>query len=235
MASAADAEVLAHFEVAPVFSGLPRPVRDVLARRSRVLHLRAHDVLWREGDEATHLGLVLHGRVAVERTHGRRVMIDLAGANELVGQVAFSLAAPYQFDVRCLRRARVAMVPAQHLRSALRARPETSTALAFELAREVLRLTQRLEALSAGNVRQRLARVLLGLTERFGAPFPGGTLMPARLRREDLAALAATTIESASRQISVWKRQGVLVPQPAGYLIKDLQMLRRLGDEPRAP
>jgi hypothetical protein len=51
-----------------------------------------------------------------------------------------------------------------------------------------------------------------------------------RLRREDLASLAATTVESASRQISAWKRAGVLVPQPFGFLIRDVPRLRALSD-----
>lgn len=231
-ASRPEAEVLVGFRVAPVFSVLPSSVQETLARRTQVRRLRAHELLWREGDKATHLGLVLHGRVAVERAQQRQLMVDVAGANELVGEVAFSLGAAYQFDVRCLRQARVALVPAQELRAVLRSQPTVAVALAFELAQEVLRLTRRLEALSAGTVGQRLARVLLGLTERFGMPFPGGTLMPVRLRREDLAALAATTVESTSRQISLWKRAGVLVPQPVGFLLKDLQALRKLGEPP---
>ncbi|MBL8919112.1 MAG: Crp/Fnr family transcriptional regulator [Myxococcaceae bacterium] len=230
MVRAAASEVLAGFQAAPVFSALPRSMHEGLARHTRVVQLRAHDVLWREGDRATNLGLVLHGRVAVERSRHRKVMVDVAGPNELVGEVAFSLGAAYQFDVRCLRRSRVALVPARLLQTALRAQPAVAVALAFELAQEVLRLTRRLESLSAGTVSRRLARVLLGLTERFGTPFPGGTLMPVRLRREDLAALAATTLESVSRQISVWKRDGVLVPQPVGFLMTDLQRLRRLAD-----
>ena len=37
---------------------------------------------------------------------------------------------------------------------------------------------------------------LLNLADRSGVPFPGGTLVPLRLRRSDLASLAATTLES---------------------------------------
>lgn len=229
---AASPDIRAALRLAPVFSALPESVLVELSRRARVVELDAHDVLWREGEQARAIGLVLMGRVAIERgrTH-RKVMVNVAGANDLVGEVAFSLGAAYQFDVRCLRKARVALVPAAELRAVLRQSPELAVALAFELAQEVLRLTRRLEALSAGSVTQRLARVLVGLTERFGTPFPGGTLMPVRLRREDLAALAATTIESASRQISAWKKQGVLVPQPFGFLITDAQRLRELSDE----
>lgn len=226
----ADPEVLAAFEEAPVFSALPEATRAALAKHTRVVQLRAHDVLWREGDAATNLGLVLHGRVAIERSSQRRIMVDVAGARELVGEVAFSLGAAYQFDVRCLRKARVALVPTRRLLAAMETEPRVARALNVALAQEVLSLARRLEALSAGSVGQRLARVLVGLTERFGTPFPGGTLMPVRLRREDLAALAATTLESASRQISAWKRQGLLVPQPFGFLVTDLRSLRQLSD-----
>lgn len=230
MARAVDPEVLQAFATAPVLAALPATVADDLARRTKVVTLRTHGMLWREGDRATHLGLVLHGRVAVERAQQRRVIVDVAGAGELLGEVALTLGAAYQFDVRCMRKARVALIPAQQLRAILKAQPAVAVALTLELAREVMRLTRRLEALSAGSVRQRLARVLLSLTERFGTPFPGGTLLPVRLRRDDLAALAATTIESASRQVSEWKRQGVLTPQPAGFLVKDLRALRLSGD-----
>jgi CRP-like cAMP-binding protein len=226
-------DVLAAFRLTPVFSALPASVQDVLAKKARVVELGAQDVLWRQGDRAQALGVVLLGRVAIERASPRRVMVDVAGAYDLVGEVALSIGAAYQFDVRCLRKARIALVPADALRSLLSRDPEFAIALAFSLAQEVLRLARRVEALSAGNVSQRLARVLLGLTERFGTPFPGGTLLPVRLRREDLAVLAATTVESASRQISAWKRDGLVVPQPVGFLLRDLARLQELSDTDR--
>jgi len=80
--------------------------------------------------------------------------------------------------------------------------------------------------LSAGTVPRRLAAVLLELAERAGGPFPGGTLVPVRLRRADLAALAATSAESVSRQFAAWRRRGVIVTQPAGFLVPDLEVLR---------
>lgn len=224
------AELAAAFRRAPVLSLLPRAAQDELLAATRVEELRAREVLWREGDKATALGLVLFGRVAVERARRKPVLVDIVGAGQFVGEVGFTLGARYQFDVRCLRAARVALIPARQLRAALTGSAAASASLAIDLAEQVLRLSRRVETLSAGSVAQRLARVLVGLAERFGAPFPGGTLLPVRLRREDLAALAATTIESASRQVSAWARAGVLVPQPVGFLLKDLDALRRLAD-----
>lgn len=232
MPRAAPPDLVEAFRRAPVLSLLPLPVLTALAAATPVVQLKARDVLWREGDRATALGLVLHGRLAVERARRRPVLVDIVGAGQFVGEVGFTLGARYQFDVRCLRTARVAKVPGRQLRAALTQSAEASASLAIALAQQVLRLSRRVETLSSGSVGQRLARVLLGLAERFGTPFPGGVLLPVRLRREDLAALGGTTLESASRQVSAWAREGVLVPQPVGFLLKDLERLRRLGDEP---
>ena len=44
-----------------------------------------------------------------------------------------------------------------------------------------------------------------------------------------ILALSATTIESASRCISSWKRRGLLTPQPAGYLLHDVAALKTIA------
>jgi CRP-like cAMP-binding protein len=128
-----------------------------------------------------------------------------------------------------LRRCRVLLVPAGALRSALAREPRALAAVAFDLAQRVRRLVRLVEDLSAGSVERRLAGALVGLVERAGEPFPGGLLVPLKLRRADLAALAATSPESASRWISAWRRAGIVVPQPVGYLVKDLPALRRIA------
>ncbi|MGV3623974.1 MAG: Crp/Fnr family transcriptional regulator [Archangium sp.] len=218
------------FARAPVLSALSPQDRAELARSSRVVELKSREVLWREGAKADSLGLVLLGRVAVERVRRKAVIVDVVGAGDFVGEVAFTLGAKYQFDVRCLRKARVVLISATSLRRMLETRPRAAVSLAMTMAEEVLKLTRRVESLSAGSVTQRLARVLVGLADRFGEPFPGGVLMPVRLRREDLASLGATTLESASRQISAWKNAGLVVPQPAGMLLRDVSKLRAIGE-----
>lgn len=216
---------------APLFAALPEEHRQRLARAARIVTLGAQQRLWNAGARATHLGLVLAGRLKLTRSEARRdTILDVAGPGDVLGEVAFTLGASYQSDAVCLRRARVALVPSRLLRAMLEAEPRAATGLALELAGQVLRLMRQVQALSAGSVEQRLARVLLGLAERAGEPFPGGVLVPLRLRRMDLASLAATTLESTSRRLSQWSKLGWVVPQPAGYLLKNLDALRALAD-----
>ncbi len=231
-ASAQRAELLSAMERAPLLGALSSAHRLRLTREARLVTLGARQVLWRKGERADHLGLVLVGRLALSRADGRRdTLLDVVGPGELLGEVAFTLEACYQSDAVCLRRARVALVSARLMHDLLEAEPRATTELALRLAEQVVRLMRQLETLSASSVDQRLARTLLALAERGGQPFPGGVLLPMRLRRADLAALAATTLETVSRKLGVWRRRGWVQPQPAGYLLQDLPALRALAGE----
>jgi hypothetical protein len=72
-------------------------------------------------------------------------------------------------------------------------------------------------------------RVLLRLMDRVGEPFPGGTLIPVKLRRRELATMAATTLESVSRALNRWQKEGIVVLQPQGFVVKDKRALARLA------
>lgn len=225
------AEDLQVLSKVPIFHALAPDDRAQVLAHSRHVTLSARDVLWLEGQKAEHLGIVLSGRLSVVRQQRKRdVIVDVAGPGDVLGEVALTLGATYQFQVRCFRRARVLLIPTHTLRTLLERRPSLAVALSLDLARQVLRLSRHVEALSAGGVEQRLARVLVSLTERFGEPFPGGILVPVRLRREDLASLAATTLESASRHVSAWRKKGWIIQQPSGVLVKDLAAIKRSAE-----
>jgi CRP-like cAMP-binding protein len=218
------------FSGTPVIGSLAPELREELLASTKVRRLRSGEVLWREGEVARHLGIVLSGRLTTLRTAAARdVIVDVLGPGDAAGEVAFALGERYQFEVRSLRPTWVALVSTQHLRGMLEERPAAAVALALTLAHQVLRLTRRLEMLSSGSVERRLASVLIGLAERFGEEFPGGVLLPLRLRRKDLASLAATTLETASRTVSRWRRERIIEPMPSGFLIRDRHRLARVA------
>ncbi len=214
----------------PFFAALAPDALRQLRLASRVVVLGRRERLWRQGAPATSIGLLLAGRCKISREDsGKEVILGVANPGELIGVVGFALGAGYSAGVVCLRRARVLVLPAAQVRRAVQSNALALAALSVNLANEVSRLMEMAQCLSAGNVERRLASVLLALAERAGEPFPGGLLIPMRLRRADLAALSATTLESASRTISGFRRRGLIVLQPAGYLLRDLDSLRALA------
>ncbi|MBX5481655.1 MAG: Crp/Fnr family transcriptional regulator [Myxococcaceae bacterium] len=219
-------EMLTH---APLFSRLGPQVLRTIAASSRVRSLGPGEPLWREGEPATALGLVLAGRLKLCRSRDKReVMLDIALPGEVLGEIAFTLGSAYSSDAVSLRMARVLLVPVALIDSALEKDARATRALALELAQQVLRLSRAVEDRAATSVEARVAGALVRLAERAGEEFDGGVLIPLKLRRSDLAALAATTLESTSRKIAEWHRQGWVTPQPAGYLIRNLPALRQL-------
>jgi CRP/FNR family transcriptional regulator, nitrogen oxide reductase regulator len=219
------------FRRAPLFGALSEDQRAELVRCSRRVDLAAGEHLWEEGAGATHLGLLVVGRLRIARIGARgEVVVDLAVPGDLLGEVAFSLGASYQSTPVCQRRASVVLVPAQAVRDILERDPQGAIALALDLAAQVVRLYHAAEDVASGTVEERLARVVLRLADRAGEPHRGHTLVSVRLRRSDLAAMAATTLESVSRKISKWRRLGWVEAHPSGYLLCDLSALRAIAD-----
>jgi len=212
------------------FAGLPPQLLVRMATGADTVLVPRSRRLWSEGDVASHVGLVLSGRLKAVRTTGRReVIVDVAMPGDVLGDVAFALGEPYPTSVVGLRRSRVVLLPAEALRRAFSHDPRALSFALFSLARRAQRLMRLVEGLSAGSVVRRLATTLATLAGRAGEPFPGGLLVPIRLRRAELAALAATSVESVSRALATWQRGGILTVLPEGYLVRDLAALQRLA------
>lgn len=213
-----------------LFAGLPPALLQEVLAKAELVTLSRGDLLWRAGETASHVGLLLSGRVKSWRPgSAREVILDIAMPGDVLGDVAFALGEPHQASTAALRRARVLLIPASAIRRAFAAQPDALTSALVSLARRAQRLMGLVETLSAGRVDRRLAAALVTLADRVGEPFPGGILVPLRLERSDLASLAATSAESVSRHLSEWERQGLVRVYPAGYLLQAPGTLRSLA------
>jgi CRP-like cAMP-binding protein len=214
----------------PFLELLPEGFRERVVRSSRIVSVERQSWLWHAGDTADSLGVILDGCLAVERTVARPVIFDLVGHRETVGETGVALGTVYQFDVRAIVPTRVLLVSAQLLGDGLAAGIDGTVGWTAAFAQRIVRLSQRVQVVSAGAVAHRLAGVLLDVAQRFGIDDGPGRLIPLPLRREDLAALAATTEESISRQVAAWVRTGLLRRRPDGLEVRDLASLARVAE-----
>lgn len=83
-----------------------------------------------------------------------------------------------------------------------------------------------IEDLAFREVPARLARFLLGLTERRGRSQDNGWLIPLELGMEDIASLLGTTRQTVSSLINQWEREGIVQRQGRhSLLIRSLDAL----------
>lgn len=98
--------------------------------------------------------------------------------------------------------------------------PELVTALAERNARHGRSLISRLAVAQIPRVETRLRIVLWDLADRFGRVGREGVLLPLRLRHDVLAGLVSSSREAASRAVGGLQRDGLLVREPRGWLLR---------------
>ncbi len=80
--------------------------------------------------------------------------------------------------------------------------------------------------LSAQSVEGRIAHILLRLAEKVGQPQPVGLLIQLPLSRADLAEMAGTTVETASRVLSRFQKEKLVESGRQWVAIKNPGMLQ---------
>jgi CRP/FNR family transcriptional regulator, nitrogen oxide reductase regulator len=89
---------------------------------------------------------------------------------------------------------------------------------------------QKIKELAAGGVEYRIAHLLLKLADRIGEEATAdGITIPIVLSRQDIADLVGTTVETAIRVMSRWRKMGIVVNDKKGIIIRDRETLEDLA------
>ena len=102
---------------------------------------------------------------------------------------------------------------------------ESAVAVIRELGVRLREAEARIRDLKAESAERRLAHALLRLAQQ-----EHGTPPTLTLTRQDLAELAGTTIGTASRMVSVWRRQGIIAAGRERFTILHPASLRAIAD-----
>lgn len=207
----------------PLYRRLQADDRAKLAAVSTLESFPRASQIFREGDPARSVHVVVDGRVKVAKLTpaGREVILDMPGPGDPIGAVAafegfaYPASATATVDTICLVTRRDAFF------SLLEAHPSLVRGLLSGLTLRLVELTKRMAELSGGRVEARMARLLCKLADEQGVRRERGIFVPVRLTRQELADLCATTIETAIRVMSRWGKEGLVATERDGFLILD--------------
>lgn len=170
------------------------------------LALEADEPVYRRGSAAGAVYTLRSGLVRFERFNdrGERRIVRLAGRGDLIGQEAL-LQRPHADDAVACTPVALCRIPASLVNELV--------LNDHQVQRELMRRWQQalddseawLSDLAAGTARQRMLALLQRLAAHAG---PGAFIwLP---RREEMGAMLDMTVETASRQVSQLRREGVL-------------------------
>jgi CRP-like cAMP-binding protein len=213
----------------PVFAELGA---DDLGRVAQVAVPRSYDaqqVIFREGDDSDTCYIVRTGHARAVRQHSDGRMITLAhfGPGNIFGELAMFDDERRSATVEALDDLSTVAIPGSAMRGLLERHPAIAVKLVIALGRRLRAANERLSSQSFQTVQSRVAAVLDQLVEQARAEGEGGqrdVLVTAT--QAELAQLAGSSRESASRFLAVLERAGVISQGRGRLTVHDPAALR---------
>ncbi len=213
----------------PVFSTLSP---EELSRVAQVVVPRrfvAGEVVFKEGDEGSTCYVVRSGRARAVREHpdGRSITLAHFGPGDIFGEMAMLDGERRSATVESIEGTDVIAILGADMRRLLREYPDISVKLVAALGRRLRETNERLARQSFQTVQSRVAAVLAQLVEATRAEgAPAGDVVITATQAE-LAQLAGSSRESASRFLAVLERAGIISQGRGKLTVHDEQALGR--------
>lgn len=217
----------------PLLSRLAGPARVALAAAARIETPAEGAILFEEGGRADSVFLLLSGQVKMVRSgsRGYETIVEVIMPGELFGG-AVILQEDNPSTAVAMATSRLLRIPRLDWTDAIKRNPELAVGLVGMLGKR-LRVVMAAHAAATERVERRVAAILLRLADKTGGPGPeGGIRIGIALTRQDLADMAGTTVETAIRVMSRFRKEGIAASDDCGCIvIKDREALEKAGLE----
>jgi CRP/FNR family transcriptional regulator len=196
----------------PVFETLApedlQHVAEVAVPRS----FAPHQVIFREGDNSDTCYIVRSGHARAMREHidGRTLALAHFGPGDIFGELAMFDDESRSATVETLDAVDAIALAGSDMRRLLRRHPDIAVKLVISLGRRLRDANERLARQSFQTVQSRVAVVLDGLVKQAQSEGASSNDVLVTITQADIAQLAGSSRESASRFLAVLERAGVI-------------------------
>jgi CRP/FNR family cyclic AMP-dependent transcriptional regulator len=220
-------DIIAKLQSLPMFSDLPE---DDIASLAGMVTLKQYSkgaFVISQNDHGSVMYLLVAGRVKVSLAspEGKELALNYLEAPSHFGEMSLVDAEPRSADVIAVTDCEVLALDARDLSAAIQVQPKLALTLIATLSRRVRGLIGRLEDVVFHDASHRVMRVLLNVAtasyEARGVPVVEG------FTHYEVATLAGTSRETASRVISQLAKDGVVATKGRRVIV-DLFALRDL-------
>jgi CRP/FNR family transcriptional regulator len=213
----------------PSFATLGDTELEAVAAVAMSRSFASGQVIFREGDASNTCYVVGSGHARAIRAHpdGRQIVLATFGPGDFFGELAMfddelrsaTVEATDELDVLAIR--------GEDMRRLMYEHAEIAVKLAVSLVRRLRGANERLARQSFQTVQSRVAAVLGQLVEQARSEGVEGADVTITATQADLAKLAGSSRESASRFLAVLERAGVITQGRGRVVVHDPDALRR--------
>lgn len=213
----------------PLFERMSPEEREELRGMMSQTTLRRGEVLFNEGDSGDRLYILLTGKVKLGHTSvdGRENLLAVLGPGEVVGEL--TLFDPGSRSTTATAVATTELLALEHnqLMGFIDSHPTLAKDMLRALAVRLRRTNIALADLVFSDVPGRVAKALLDLAERFGAPTEDGIHVPHDLTQEELAQLVGASRETINKSLAEFVSRGWIRLEGRAVTLIDVERLKR--------
>jgi CRP/FNR family transcriptional regulator len=229
MAGMRSADVVELLARVPVFSTLEREDLERIADLAVPRAFEPGQIVFREGDSSDTCYIVRSGRARAVREHsgGRTITLATFGPGDIFGELALFEDERRSATVEAIEETSVVAVLGPDMRRLMVEHPGISARLVIALGRRLRETNERLSRQSFQTVQSRVAVVLSELVAQERVDGGDGSDVLVTATQADLAQLAGSSRESASRFLAVLERAGVISQGRGRLVVHDPEALQQ--------
>lgn len=195
-----------------LFRGIPADGVGVLLTAAVRKRLAPGDVLFRQGDAADSLFLVIEGRLRASQAtrDGQQIIIRYIGPGEIAGYTVLAGGDVHPGTVTAVDDSCLIGCGSEIAQRVMKRYPVVALNAIALLGRRYHEMQIRLTELSTERVERRIGHALLRLAHQCGRRTICGIEIAFPLSRQDLAEMAGTTLHTVSRTLRAWEERGIV-------------------------
>lgn len=225
-------ERIARMRQFDLFAALADDLPRKLAGFASIQSFHTGEYIWRQGEASSRVLFIERGLAKASRQDAAGVSrtYGLYGPGDSLGVYALWAGMKYPTDAVALSEGMTAvLLDSQALLRCARNQPSLSAPLLAEIGRFTEAFIHKIEIVSAGATPRRLAALMIMLVERYGEESPDGRAeLPIYLTLEHIGGIIDARIETVTRALGDWKRQGWLAMDGDGFHFARFDRIRAL-------
>jgi CRP-like cAMP-binding protein len=158
------------------------------------------------------------------------VVLRVAGPGQMLGTVAVFDGAGYPGTAQAIEDCALLVIARNDCLTLVNRYPVFGLAVINDLGTRLRSSAEQIRSLAVERVEQRIARVLLKLAESAGTDVPEGRVIEMPLTRQDVADMTGTTVETAIRVMSRFRRAGLIRTRRGKVVLVDLAILQQISE-----
>ncbi len=199
-----------HEVKAGFLAGIDEEDRAALLGAGRRRRMSSGEVLFREGDDAYEVLIVLSGivKIWVASASGRVVILDVLDAGSLIGELSAVDGGARSAHASALSDGELFVVPTTHFRSLLETNPRISLELLRVVSARLRGASRRQLEFSAGDALGHLCRAIVQLADRYAPETNAVREVVLPMGQGDLAAWGGLSREAVVKGLKALRRLG---------------------------